>query len=75
MLWFIIAPLFTTLLAWVSIGRLSNQEKDLELLVLRQQVRMLERQLDKPMRPARLEKLTLAVMSTVCVHGGGKAGS
>ncbi len=41
MLWFIIGHLFTTLLTWLSIGRLSNQEKDLELLVLRQQVRML----------------------------------
>ena len=63
MLWFIIGHLFTTLLAWVSIGRLSNQAKDLELLVLRQQVRMLERQLDKPVRPSRIEKLTLAVVA------------
>jgi len=36
MVWFIIGHLFTTLLAWLSIGRLSNQEKDLELLLLRQ---------------------------------------
>jgi putative transposase len=47
----------------VSIGRLSDQEKDLELLVLRQQVRMLERQLDKPVRPSRIEKLTLAIVA------------
>ncbi len=63
MLWFILGHLFTTLLAWVSIGRRSNQEKELEILVLRQQVRMLERQLDKPMRPSRIEKLTLAVVT------------
>ena len=63
MIWFIIGHLFSTLLAWVSIGRLSNQAKDLELLVLRQQVRMLERQLDKPVRPSRIEKLTLAVVA------------
>lgn len=44
MLWFIIAHLFTTLLVWLSIGRRSDQEKDLEILVLRQQVRLLERQ-------------------------------
>jgi hypothetical protein len=44
MLWFIIAHLFTTLLAWLSIGRLSTQANDLEILVLRQQVRLLERQ-------------------------------
>jgi putative transposase len=63
MLWFIITHLFTTLLAWVSIGRLSIQEKDLEILVLRQQVGLLERQLAKPVRPARIEKLTLAVVT------------
>jgi hypothetical protein len=38
MLWFIIAHLLTTLLIWLSIGRRSNQEKDLEIPVLRQQV-------------------------------------
>ena len=31
--------------------------------MLRQQVRMLERQLDKPMCPSRIEKLTLAVVT------------
>jgi transposase InsO family protein len=63
MLWFITAHLFTTLLAWLSIGRLSTQEKDLEIMVLRQQVRLLERQLAKPVRPSRIEKLTLAVVT------------
>ncbi len=63
MLWFILGHLFTTLLAWVSIGRRSTQEKELEILVLRQQVWMLERQLDKPLRPSRIEKLTLAVVT------------
>jgi putative transposase len=63
MLWFVIAHLLTTLLAWLSIGRRSNQEKDLAILVLRQQVRMQERQLAKPVRPSRIEKLTLAVVT------------
>ena len=63
MLWFMIGHLFTTLPAWVSIGRLSNQEKALALLVLRQQVRMLERQLEKPVRRSRNEKLTLAILT------------
>lgn len=49
MLWFILVHLFTTLFTWVSNGRLSTQEKELEILVLRQQVRLLERQLDKPL--------------------------
>ncbi len=63
MVWFIIGHLFTSVLAWVRIGRLSNLEKDLELLLLRQQLVMLERQLHKPLHPSRIEKLTLAVVA------------
>jgi transposase InsO family protein len=62
MVWFIIGHLFSTLLAWIRIGRLSESEKDLALLVLRQQLVMLERHLDKPVRPSRIEKLTLTVL-------------
>jgi hypothetical protein len=39
--WFILAHIFTTLMAIVSISRLSKQEKDLEILVLRQQLAIL----------------------------------
>jgi putative transposase len=63
MVWFIIGHLFTTLLAWVRIGRLSEQEKDLELLLLRRQLVMVERHLDRPVRPSRIEKLTVAVVA------------
>jgi putative transposase len=63
MVWFIIGHLFVTLLTWVRIGRLSESEKDLELLVVRQQVMILERLLDKPAHPFRIEKLTLAVVT------------
>jgi transposase InsO family protein len=34
--WFILKHIFSTLLAMVNIRRLSDQEKDLEILVLRQ---------------------------------------
>ena len=33
--WFILSYLFSTLISLVSIGRLSEQEKDLEILLLR----------------------------------------
>ncbi len=62
MVWFIIGHLFATLLTWIRIGRLSELEKDLELLLLRQQIMMLERPLDKPVHPFRIEKLTLAIV-------------
>ncbi len=51
MVWFIIRHLFATLLTWVRIGRLSELEKDLELLLLRQQVMMLERLLNSRFIP------------------------
>ena len=51
MVWFIVGHLLSTLLDWLSIGRLSEQEKNLEILLLRQQLVILERKLDKPVRP------------------------
>jgi len=61
--WFILSYLFSTLISLVSIGRLSAQEKDLEILLLRHQLAILERKLDKPVKPNRAEKLTLAVLT------------
>jgi len=63
MIWFIIGHLFSTLLEWLSIGRLSDQEKDLEILLLRQQLVIQERKLARPVRPSRIEKLTVAVVA------------
>ena len=63
MVWFIVGHLFSALLDWLSIGRLAEQEKDLEILLLRQQLVILERKLDKPVRPSRIEKLTMAVVA------------
>ena len=60
---FILSCLFSTLISLVSIGRLSEQEKDLEILLLRHQLAILERKLDKPVKPNRAEKLTLAVLT------------
>jgi putative transposase len=60
--WFILSFLFSTLVSLVSIGRLSEQEKDLKILLLRHQLAILERKLDKPVRPNQAEKLTLAVL-------------
>jgi hypothetical protein len=60
---FVIGHLFATALAWVRVGRLGESEKEPELLLLRQQVRILERKWDKPTHPSRIEKLTLAVVA------------
>jgi putative transposase len=62
--WFILKHIFSTLLAIVNVRRLSDQEKDLEILVLRQQLSILQRKLNHPIKPSKIEKLTLAVLTT-----------
>jgi len=42
-IWFVITLVFSTLLQLIDIGRLSNQEKDLEIMILRHQLDILER--------------------------------
>jgi len=61
--WFILVHVFTTWLSIFGLGRLSEEEKDLEILVLRHQLAILERQQEKRVMPSRIEKLTLAVLA------------
>ena len=63
MSWFILAQLLSILISLVSLGRLSKPEKDLEILLLRQQISILLRNRDQPVRATRIEKLTLAVFT------------
>jgi putative transposase len=61
--WFILKHIFSTILLIINITRLSNQEKDLEILILRQQLSILHRKQNSPIKPNRVEKLTLAVLT------------
>src|SRR3954462_7180599 len=63
MVWFLVMHLFSIVLDWLSIKHLSEQDKALEILVLRQQLAIAERKLDKPVHLSRVEKLTLAVIA------------
>ncbi len=63
MVWFVVMEIFSTLLEWVRLGRRTTAEKDLEILLLRRQLAIVERTLDKPVRPSRGEKLTLAILT------------
>jgi hypothetical protein len=54
---------FSTLLDWLRIGRLSEREKDLERLLRRHQRVILEPQAHSPRRVSRAEKLTLSVIA------------
>ena len=63
MLWSVVMQVLSTILELLQIGRLSDQEKYLEILVLRKQLAMMEQQLDQLMRLSRAERLTLAVIT------------
>jgi hypothetical protein len=62
--WFILTQTFSVLIAIVSLGRLSEREKDLEILVLRQQLAIMKRKQSQPVRATRAEKMTLALLTT-----------
>jgi len=63
MVWFVITLLFSTILDIITISRQPTLEKDLEILVLRQQISILHRKLNSPIRPSRVEKMTLSVLT------------
>ena len=63
MFWFLVAQIFSTLISLIQIGRISDSDKDLEIMILRYQLGIAERKLKKPVRANRVERLTLAVMA------------
>src|SRR5450432_3474985 len=63
MVWSIMAQVFELVLDVLGLLQQTSREKDLEVLLLRQQLRMLERQRVHRPRLSRWEKLTLAVLA------------
>jgi transposase InsO family protein len=63
MVWFLVAQIFSTLISLFQIGRMAESEKDLEIMVLRYQLGIAERKLQKPVRANRAERMTLAVLA------------
>ena len=58
MAWFLITHIFSTLLELVGTGRLSERLKDLEILILRHQLDLLERKQNTPIKPNHAAKMT-----------------
>jgi putative transposase len=58
----VLAHLFATLLDFLHVLGRSDQEKDLEILLLRQQIRLLQRTRTRPPRLAWWEKVPLAML-------------
>ena len=63
MLWFVIMQILSTIIECIWLGRKTDREKDLEILLLRRQLDIVDRARDKPLRISRVEKLTLAVLA------------
>ena len=59
----VIVHIFALLLELVRINRISDHDKDLEILVLRYQLDIADRNLNRTIKPERIEKLTLAVLA------------
>lgn len=62
MFYFIVAQLFLLLLDFFSVRRRTDRQKDLEILLLRQQLSILQRQHPSAPRLSRWEKLGLAIL-------------
>jgi transposase InsO family protein len=60
--WFIFAHFFAALLGLIGLTRRSDNDKDLEILILRHQLNIVARKQNKPLKPNRTEKLILAVL-------------
>ena len=63
MIWYLIARLFSACLTLFRLRWTTDVDKDLEILILRQQLSILERKQQKALKPDRAEKLALAVLA------------
>jgi putative transposase len=63
MVWFLVSQLFSWILTLFRLCLTSETDKDLEILILRQQLGILQHHPDKPIKPNREEKLNLAGLS------------
>ena len=62
MIFFVLGRIFSLVLGLITLARRSEDEKDVEILLLRQQLRILQRKHPHPPRISRGEKLALVVL-------------
>src|SRR3990170_1820860 len=63
MMFFLVAHVFSMLLDLIGLGRRTDHSKDLEILLLRQQLQILRRKQPHAPRISRWEKLTLVLLA------------
>ena len=64
MLFFLLAQVFSLLLDLIWVARRGDQDKDVEIVLLRQQLRILQRKQPRPPRISCWEKLSLLVLAS-----------
>ena len=62
MVWFFIGHIFSILLSLIRVSSLSENDKDIEIVILRHQLDVMVRKQKQPIRPNRAEKATLALL-------------
>ena len=63
MVWFLIGHIFSTLISLIRISRLSENDKDLEIIILRHQLDVMVCKQSQPVSPNRAEKIVLAQLA------------
>jgi hypothetical protein len=61
--WYILANIFKVFLTLFRLGFRSDQEKDLEILILRHQLHILERKRNQIVRADRVDRMLLSVLA------------
>ena len=61
--WYVLAQLWSAIVGLLHIARLSTDDKDLEIMILRHQLDVLQRKHNQVVRPSREQPLTLAVLA------------
>ena len=75
MSWSAVALVFSVLLDLINLRSLSGREKDLENLILRNQLDILERKQTYPIKPSKVEMVTLAVLHNKLKKLGNRSAS
>ncbi len=62
MIWFFFGKIFSILLSLIRVSRMSENDRDLEIIILRHQLNVMVRKQKHPIRPNQAEKATLAFL-------------
>ena len=72
MIWFLVAQIFSTLVSLVQIAHITESDKDLEIMILRHQLAIADRKMNKPVHANRTERMTLAVLAAMLKQQTGR---